>query len=454
MNPLLAGLRSRLKRWYRHIRNAWTRLRLARGAGKGCIVVASTWDFPNPTHTFVHQEMLGFLEIGLEVWVFHGECRPAAGLASRFMPLLRCRVTIETLADVHRADLDHLERAYPGRVDAILCRVAQATRRSLADLRREPLVMRAATFTRLAELAGARCLQSWFCYDASFMAMFASQVLGLPRVISCHVDHVLDDHPFKCVALHLATADLVLAISEQARDELVRIGGQECRSRIVVKRIGVDATALRPLRSARSPSSPFEVLSVCRLEPKKGLHVLVEAAALLRQRGRHIQVQLVGGADDRHAGSSDYATWLRERVRAAGLDDVVVMPGMVANDRLPELFARAAVFVAPYVELPSGDKDGIPTSVVEAMGAGLPVVASRVGALPEAVGDEENGLLVPQRDPMALAAAIERLLDDEALRAKLGGEAARRFDRDFDCRIVDERLHDRVRQWMGKRGPS
>lgn len=444
----MARLRSWLKRWYRRVRNAAARRRLARHAGRGSIVAASTWDFPHPTHTFVQQDMLGLLGLGVDLWVVHGEAGAQQGLAARFAPLRRRGVLLETLAELHRADLEHLDRAYPGRVDALLARVARATHRGLWDLRREPLVLRAATFTRLVELAGARCIHSWFCYEMSFLAMFASQVLGLPRVLSCYVDHRLDDHPFKVVPLHLATADLVLATSEQARDELIAIGGAACASRILVKHIGVDASALRPLRALRPASSPFEILSVSRIEPKKGLHVLVEAAGLLVRRGRRIVVRLVGGEDAGHAASADYAAALRQRVQANGLRDVVLMPGMVGHDRLPELLGRACVFVAPYVELPSGDKDGIPTSVLEAMAAGLPIVASRAGAMHEAVADGEQGLLVPQHDPVALAAAIERLLDDEALRRRLGAEAARRFDREFDCEVTDRELHRRVRQWL------
>ena len=456
-NRLLQSLRGWLKARYRRWRDARTRRELAAMARRGgCFVLASTWEFPNPTHTFVHQEMLGLrqlaTQLGLGVRILHGEARAAAPLAQRFAPLLGDTARIETIAAIHRADRDTLARAHPGRVDAFLQRVATATGRSVAALRDEPLVLRACTFTRLCELAGVRYLQTWFCYEESFLAMFAAAVLDVPRGLSCHVDHVLADHPFKLVALHLETADLVTAISERTRAELLAIGGAACAPRLLRKRIGVDGERLRPLRDLAR--APFELLSVSRLEPKKGLAVLVEAAALLRARGRRVLVRIVGGEDRGHAASADCARQLRELVRVRGLDDVVRMPGAVPNDDLPSLLAAAGAFVAPYVTMPSGDVDGIPTSVVEAMAAGLPIVATAVGAIGEVVVDGQEGLLVPEHDAAALAAAIERLLDDGALRARLGAAAARRFDAEFDCRRSDEPLHERVRQLLAARPAS
>jgi hypothetical protein len=424
---MLKAVRSWLKAAWRRRRDRRTRARLQRlGAGGGAIVVASTWTFPNPTHTFVLQEMLGLRELAARhragFVVLHGEAAGVAGLAQRFVPLLGDAVPIETLADLHREDRARLERAHPGRIDAFLQRVAAATGRPLAALREEPLVLRACTFTRLCELAGVRYLQTWFCYDESFCAMFAAAVLGIPRGLSCHVDHVLADHPFKLVALQLATADLVTAISARTRDGLLAIGGPAVASRILQKRIGVDGTHLRSLRGRARPAAPFELLSVSRIEPKKGLPMLLAAAA--------------------------------ELVRELDLGGVVTLHGAVANDALVPFFARASAFVAPYVVLASGDKDGIPTSVVEAMAAGLPIVASDVGAIGEVVVDGQEGLLVPPGEPAALAAALRRVLTETDLAARLGTAAARRFDAEFDAQVTEASLHQRIGALLAAGGRS
>lgn len=446
---MLKTVRSWLKAALRRRRDRRTRRALVDLAAKGgAFVTASTWVFPNPTHTFVLQELLGLRDLaaghGTGFVVLHGEAGDVARLAQRFVPLLANTARLETLATLHRRDRDTLERAHPGRIDAFLQRVAAATGRELAALRDEPLVLRACTFTRLCELAGARYLQTWFCYDESFCAMFAAAVLGIPRGLSCHVDHVLADHPFKLVALHLATADVVTAIGAHTRDELLAIGGPACASRILVKRIGVDGSVLRTLRGRTRPTAPVELLSISRLEPKKGLSVLLEATASLRRAGLDVRVHVVGGVDAGHAGSAAYETRLHELVDRLALGDVVTLHGAVANDALPEFFARATAFVAPYVVLASGDKDGIPTSLVEAMAAGVPIVASDVGAIAEVVVDGQEGLLVAPGEPQALAAALLRVANDRALAQRLGEAAARRFDQEFDARRTEAELHARI----------
>lgn len=448
MTGALAYLRASLKLQWRRWRDRRTRARLRRiGARGGCIIAASTWAFPNPTHTFVQQELLGLRALagrhGLALCIAHGVRRPSTGLARRFVPLLDGMFRVESATAIHRADRSALEREFPGRVDAVLRQVAAATGRDVAALRDDPAVMRACTFTRLCQIAGARYLQTWFCYEESFHALFAAAVLGVPRGLSCHVDHVLADHPLKLVPLHLATADLVTAISEAARLELLAVGGPSAAARIVVKRIGVDATALRPLRAAPRPGCGL-LLSISRIEPKKGLSVLVEAVARLRARGRDVRAAIVGGVDAGRADSAACADDLRRRIAAAGLDEVISLPGACSNDALAARFAIADVFVAPYVPRPDGDKDGIPTSLVEAMASGVPIVASAVGAVDEAVRDGREALLVPPGDVAALAAAIERLLDDPALGQRLATAAAARFDADFDAARVDAPLHERV----------
>jgi glycosyltransferase involved in cell wall biosynthesis len=102
------------------------------------------------------------------------------------------------------------------------------------------------------------------------------------------------------------------------------------------------------------------------------------------------------------------------------------------------------MFVAPFVETESGDKDGIPTALLEGMSSGLPAVATDAGSIREVVDEGRDGLIVPQRQPEALADAIEALLADPARRAEFGRHAAASVRRRFAADTLERLFHERV----------
>ena len=121
-----------------------------------------------------------------------------------------------------------------------------------------------------------------------------------------------------------------------------------------------------------------------------------------------------------------------ERIERLGLQGSCTLQGACTQDELPGYLAWAAALAAPCVTAESGDKDGLPTVILEAMAAGLPVVSTPVTAIPEIVRHEETGLLVPERDPAALASAFQRLGDDHSFARRLAKEG----------RAAIEELHD------------
>ena len=110
---------------------------------------------------------------------------------------------------------------------------------------------------------------------------------------------------------------------------------------------------------------------------------------------------------------------LRQQVSATGLDGLVDLVGPQTSDRVQDYLARAAVFALPSVVTQTGNAEGIPVALMEAMAAGVPVVSTAITGIPELVVDGQTGLLVPPRNAEALADAIERLLTDDALRRRL-----------------------------------
>ena len=148
----------------------------------------------------------------------------------------------------------------------------------------------------------------------------------------------------------------------------------------------------------------------------KGVSVLIEACRLLKERGIDFRCSLVGALSADYPGDS-----LSDEIREKGLEGRVIYEGPRYGDGKWEAMARADVFVHPTLN------DSFPLVVLEAMGTGLPVVTTDEGAIPEMVRDGVDGLICPKGDPKALADALERLLSDAALRARMGESGKTRY---------------------------
>jgi glycosyltransferase involved in cell wall biosynthesis len=219
-------------------------------------------------------------------------------------------------------------------------------------------------------------------------------------------------------------AGFVTACSEDLRQRALRLGAPADRSRTVP--YGVDAVRFRPDPKARArmrerwalePDAQV-VLGVGRFVRKKGFEYLIDAIAQLAPAHPRLRLVL--------AGAGDLRAELEGRAAAAGLTGRTVMPGVLHQDEVAQALAAADVAVVPSVRDPSGNVDGLPNVVMEALASGTPLVASPAGGIGAVVRDGETGLITPQADVPALAGAIDRLLCHPADAARLG-DAARRW---------------------------
>ena len=187
--------------------------------------------------------------------------------------------------------------------------------------------------------------------------------------------------------------------SEAAISSLSEQGIKPRRVEIVRNMI----TSLGRGRPGEQASLP-RIAAAGSLKPLKGYDVLLRALSLLASRGTRVELLLAGEGPQR----SD----LEKLAGELGLLDSVVFLGRV--DDVPGLFASAHVVVHPSY------REGLSNSILEAMGEGVPVIASRVGGTPELVHDGETGLLVPPGCPMLIMRALQRLLADSPLRVQMG----------------------------------
>jgi glycosyltransferase involved in cell wall biosynthesis len=232
----------------------------------------------------------------------------------------------------------------------------------------------------------------------------------------------------------LRRARAVTAQNEDMRRRLIELGARPASTYVQVP--GADIVGMRKLAPAADEQIPGRLLFVGRLVEKKGVAVLLEASRRLPAT-LPWTLEIIGDgplADDLKSQS-------------AGLP--VTFSGSASREELAHAYARSSVVVVPSVPATSGDQDGLPTVLLEAMGAGRTVVASDLPGINEAVTDGQTGLLVRPNDPDALTQALRTALADDGLRDRLAAAAQRRSD-DYTIEACSQRfveiLSDAVRE--------
>lgn len=187
---------------------------------------------------------------------------------------------------------------------------------------------------------------------------------------------------------------------------------------------------------------PPRVVAVGRLIEKKGFEDLVDACGSLAAAGRRVQCDIIGEGELRGA--------LAARIAEHGLQRHVRLLGQLTQEEVQAAIAGSAVLAAPCVVASDGNRDGLPTVLLEAMALGTPCVSTPVTGIPEAIEHDRTGLSVGERHPTALAEALARLLDDGALRSRLAAAARTRVEADFELDRNAARL--RAVAWCGAVG--
>jgi glycosyltransferase involved in cell wall biosynthesis len=289
-----------------------------------------------------------------------------------------------------------------------------------------PLALAAGWWTarRVAARVGATIMHGHWVIPGG--AIGATATRGLPLVISLHGSdvYVAERHAIAGrVAGHaFSRAGWVTACSADLRSRALRLGADEQRSDVVP--YGVDADRFRPDPAVRADvraslgigeATPM-VFAAGRFVRKKGFEYLIDAIARLATRADS-RVMLVMGGD------GDLRDEFVARARDAGIAERVRFVGLLSQDAVARHFAAADVIAVPSVRDDSGNVDGLPNVVLESLASATPLVATPAGGIASAVDHDRTGMLVPERDSEALAAAIDELLASPEKRRALGESA-------------------------------
>ena len=260
---------------------------------------------------------------------------------------------------------------------------------------------------------GARHVHAHFAGLAARTAYWIERFFGIGFSFTAHANDIFAPKPFE-VSLGdlIRVARAVVTVSDFG----VRFLREKYPANAAkIHRVynGID---LGRFPRAEFTATPAAIISIGRLIEKKGFGDLIEACRILRERSVEFRCEVIG---DGPLKSS-----LRDQITAAGLTTVVALTGPLPQGDVIERLTQSALFVLPCVTEAGGGLDNLPTVVMEAMAAGLPVVSTALGGVPEMVRDGITGRLVPQHQPVALADAIAQIMADKRLARSLG-EAGR-----------------------------
>ena len=388
--------------------------------------------FPNVSETFVLDQITGLLERGHEVDVYADP--PPAGAPAH--------------PDVARWRLVERTRYRPRGPGAFPLRVARA----LPILLRGGAAARATLAPRFGrDAASLRLLYaSAPCDGTRYDAIHAHfgpngllaarlRLAGAIRGPLVTTFHGYDLTSWRgSYADLIAEGDLFLPISERWRSRLVELGFDPARIR--VHHMGVDPGKLPFVARTRAAGEPVRLVSVARLVEKKGIAYAIEAVARLIGAGIAVDYTVVGDGPLRSA--------LEAQIASLGIGRQVRITGWRDRAEVAAILAAAHVLVAPSVTSSDGDQEGIPVALMEAMAAGLPIATTRHSGIPELVEEGVSGLLVPERDARALAAALRELATGPERWQAMGRAGRAKVEAEFDI----HRLNDRLVELLSRAG--
>jgi colanic acid/amylovoran biosynthesis glycosyltransferase len=280
---------------------------------------------------------------------------------------------------------------------------------------------------------GIQHIHAHFASWAATAASYVSRMTGIPYSFTAHAKDIYHQkvNP-RGLAEKIAGAKFVITVSDYNKrflDDLLH--NQRMSGTVIRLYNGID---LDQFHAEPSEKEPNLIVSIGRLVPKKGFQYLLDACKILKEQGIPFHCAIIGEGDERHN--------LEARIRQYSLDKDITLLGAKTQAEVKRLIQRATVFVLPCIVDDNGDRDGLPTVLLEAMALGTPVISTRVTGIPEIIEHGKTGCLVEEKEPRELAQTIQELLGSESRRTKLSEAALVKVRQDFDVTANVSRLKE------------
>ncbi len=395
--------------------------------------------FPNLTETFVVYEIVSLEQQGVQVEVFPLLRTPqdivqpeAQSIVARahYQPFLSPKIIAANLRLFWRS---------PGTYCKTLWEVLRGTWGSANFfVGAIGIFPKSVCFAQEMELRGVTHVHAHFANHPTVAALIIHRLIDIPFSFTTH-GH--DLHVERRMLAHkVAASSFAVTISDYNKQLMLEECDNRYADKIHVIHCGTDLQAFVP-QDPPQRDPRFSIICTGSLLEVKGHQYLIEACAELKKRGLNPLVHLVG--------KGPLLGELQRQVDNLHLQENFCFHGPQPRPRVIELLTSADVIVQPSVRTARGAREGIPVSVMEGMASGLPVVASDISGIPELVDHEVSGFLVPPRDSLALADALETLGRQPELRQKMGLAGRDRVSRDFNLHHNAARLIAMFKQVAG-----
>ncbi|MBI5408625.1 MAG: glycosyltransferase family 4 protein [Nitrospirae bacterium] len=302
--------------------------------------------------------------------------------------------------------------------------------REYRSFRGKGVFLRSAYFARQAVKRNIKHIHAHFAWTATDAARLISKLSNITYSLTAHqsdINRCADDNLYE----KLEEARFIFTCTNGNREYLGKKYGKDIYDKTAAIYHGVDLQTFRP--EASREVQDVDILAIGSLIRVKGLDYLIRACGFLKSRGLRLKCVIVGNGPEK-----EYLEYL---ISELNLRDLVEIKEPVPYSKVHELYNKARIFVLPAVVI-DGAPHGIPNVLAEAMAMGLPVISSNVPDISELIEHGRNGILVREKDPEALAWAIEGLLKDENKRDYLSAMAREKIESEFDATKHIRRISD------------
>jgi len=385
--------------------------------------------FPHLPETFILREMIAMEAQGWEIALYPLIAQDQPVVHAEAQAWLKRAHRLPWLSlDILAANLRQLTTR-PRRYVSLWFRVVWGNRASLEFLLRAVMLFpKAMRMAEQMQQEGVAHIHAHYATHPALAAWLIHELVGISYSITVHAHDIFVEKAM--LATKLRDAAFIVAISDYNREYLTREVGASSAEKIHVVHCGIDLAIYKAHAHPPVSHEPFEIISVGSLQPYKGMRYLIEACALLRERGLPFHCRIIGDGEERPG--------LQRMIVDRKLESYAELLGAKTQAEVARLLPGAHCYVQASIVTPSGKMEGIPVSIMEAFASGLAVVATEISGIPELVHPGVTGYLVPPADPLALADAIYSVYMKpiEVARMVKAGQAlvAKEFDIEHSAR--------------------